>query len=254
MLLRTTLVLLALALPLPAAAALVTIAAEFTSFAGVVGSDGQFETYINGDLVCPDAGCGTGIGSLSYALAVAANGISFQNSSFGVLQPVNEIVFTPAAPQNTELGEQFLLGTLSYENGTWFTDPEFGIELTTQSADPALDGLVFSDVLHLSITTNLPTNTPRQNADFLAFVNDPGLGSLRAYELADSPNGSNLVSIDVYGVINSLHVTELANATGGGFFDPSVRLDPSAPEPTASSLLLAGASGLAWLRRRRSRG
>jgi hypothetical protein len=241
---------------MPAAASLVGVTAAFTSFTGVVGDDFQFKTYINGSRVCPDTGCATGIGVLHLPLSNGASGIEFQNTNFGAFQTLNSIEFQPACPPNVPcdlaLGQRFLLGWLTYENGTWFSDPEFGIELKTFSADPAFDGFVLSDTLHLRITPNSVSNTPYQNADFLYFVNDPSLGSLRAFELGDDPSG-NSVTIEIWGMINSLHVLELTNATGGGFWDPSVGDQPTVPEPAPLALLLTGAGGLAWGVRRRER-
>lgn len=249
---RAALALIALVIPIPAAASLVSVTAAFTSFTGTVGDDNfQFETYIDGIRVCPDAGCGSGIGVLHLALP-GINAVEFQNTDFGVFRTFNEIFFSSAPAQDIVLGQSFLLGWLSYENGIWFTDPEFGIELTAHSADPAFDGFVFSDTLHLRITPNSASNTAHQNADFLYFVLDPSLGSLRAFELGDDPSG-NRVTTEVWGMINSLHVLELTNATGGGFWDPSVADQPTVPEPTSLALLLAGACGLAWMGRARAR-
>src|SRR5262245_49487741 len=49
----------------PAAAVPVSVQMGFTNFTGTVGSDFQFTTYFDhgtgAELICPDAGCGTGI-------------------------------------------------------------------------------------------------------------------------------------------------------------------------------------------------
>ena len=85
------------------------------------------------------------------------------------------------------------------------------------------------------------------------------LPSIRAYELADSPNGSNSVSVDLFGKFGSLDLTRFDNVTGGGFLDVSLTSDlggppppppPSVPEPATLTLMGAGMIGLAAVRRR----
>jgi hypothetical protein len=241
----------------PATAATVQVNVVFSSFTGAVGSSAQFETYIDSGLgpvlVCPDAGCGSGIGTrTAFPLTGGDNAIEFWNTDFGVERTRNFIGFVAAPAQSVVFGQTFLLGTITFSNGTWFTDPEFEISFVTSSFDdPAYNGFRWDDVLHLGITTNSAANSPAQNADFIYFTLHPGLGSARAYELSDSPTGSNTVSFDVYGQINSLTPTQFANATGGGFLDPSVSPQPTVPEPSVLGLLLAGTCGLAWMGRRR---
>jgi MYXO-CTERM domain-containing protein len=102
-----------------------------------------------------------------------------------------------------------------------------------------------ADTLRLTITPNQVTHTPGQNADFVWFENASGLGSIRAYELEDSPNGSNTVTLELHGRISSLDPTAFANATGGGFIHPSVE-----PIPEPAGLALLGLLA-AWSHRRR---
>jgi hypothetical protein len=223
----------------PTQATPVTVTGGFTSFSGAVGAGGQFETLINGAVVCPNAGCQEIIGDLSLAFGSPVASVDFRNSTSGSANEPNLVMFTPAAPQDVILGQEFLLGTFTYRNGIWFTDPTFGFTLTTSSSDTSLDGQVFSDSLHLTITGNAASNTPEQNADFLSFVVRSDLGSVRGYELSDSPNGSNIVTADFYGRIGSLIPTRFANAQGGGFLDPSVGVLPAA-EPGTLALLGIG--------------
>jgi hypothetical protein len=256
---RCALVVMLLACAAPVSAAPVWVTGGFTSFSGVVGSDFQFDTLINGDVVCPDAGCGIGIGAANVVFGSPAGQVDFFTTDFGSPAIANQLVFTPAQPQDVVKGQEFLLGTLSYTNGIWFTDPEFGFSLTTHSDDPDLAGFELVDTVHLFITTNLPTNTPDFNADFVYLKNLTTLGSVRAYELADSPNGSNRVTVDVFGTINSLHLTRFANAQGGGFIDAGVNAEPTpapapVPEPATIALLAAGLASMARLQRSVGRG
>ncbi len=240
--------------PIPAAATLVDLTGNIIGFSGVVGSSGQFTTYFDQhrgqgpEAICPDAGCGTGIGvaNLDFNTLYTPQ-LEFWNTDFGVERTRNSITLQTTPQVDVVLGQEFLLATITYTNGIWFTDPEFQLEFYAGSSDPAFDGHIFSDTLHLTITSNMLTNTPDQNADYLWFVNNQFLGSIRAYELGDSPNGSNSVTVELYAMISSLDPTRLANATGGGFLNPSVL---PLPEPVPSTLLAVGVALFGWRRTR----
>lgn len=242
------------ALSASAEAAPVTVQMSFDSFSGQVGSDGQFVTYLdNGsgpEILCPDAGCDTGIGPASVSLG-GGNQVEFWNSSFGVDATHNFISFVSSGMNEVELGDKFLVGTITYTNGIWFTDPEFAVTFSASSSDP---GFVqsFSSTVHLTITTNQTTNTASQNADFIYLTGLPSLGSVRAYEL--NSGLGNTVTAELYAKISSLDLIEFANATGGGFLDPGIALQPTppteVPEPATLALLSLGLAGLRQIRRR----
>jgi hypothetical protein len=158
----------------------------------------------------------------------------------------NVIYLTSNPDQDVTLGVPFLAGWLSYTNGTWFTDPVFEIDAVTQSSDdPTFDGFVFADTLQLTITPN--TGTPHQNADFLHLVNNPFAGSVRAFELSDSPTGGNSVTAELWMTIDSLHLDGFRNGTGDGFLDPSIELAPTVPELGTVACLGIGLALLAGL-------
>jgi hypothetical protein len=231
----------------------VSVQLAFNSFTGVVGSDGQLVTYLDQgsgpEILCPNAGCGTGIGVKSMQLA-GSNQVEFWNSSFGVDAAHNAIQFVSSGVQNVSLGQEFLLGTISYTNGIWFTDPEFSVTFTSSSTDRRFNNQSWHDTIHLGITPNLSSNTPAQNADFIYLTALPKLGSVRAFELGGSPSG-NTVTAALLGEINSLDLTRFANASGGGFLDPGIGLQPI-PEPGTFALVATALAGLGWLKRRRS--
>lgn len=258
----------------------VTLAGGFTSFSGTVGT-GQFVTkFYEGDtnnggevtkqyVVCPSAGCNgaatVGLASVLFSSPVSI--LSFGATQFGVPLNANLVGFIPnTTPQDAVVGQEILLGTLLFTNGTWFGDADFGFNLTIVSNDSALDGKTFSDTLHMSLTPNdFANHTPQENADFVYFANNTVLGSIRAYELQDTVDPcevfksplvpgltvcGNQASAQLFGVIHSLDPTrfELDPATGG-FFDAGVSLNPTIPEPGTLALVLLGLLGLLLTRR-----
>ena len=145
---------------------------------------------------------------------------------------------------------------MTFTNGIWSGEADFGFSII---ANDTTTGVLhtFTGFVHLGLTPNSNTATPDQNADFVYLTNASGtalidpltnatLPSLRAYELADSPNGSNTVTADLYGVFGSLDPTRFANATGGEFLDKSLTTTPGGPptnqvpEPATVVLLLTG--------------
>ena len=247
--------LIAFALPGIAGAAPVSVTMSFDSFSGTVGSSFQFVTYFDSGsgamILCPDTGCQTGVGTTKFQLGGGSQ-VEFWSSEFGVDATHNVISFASSGVNDAVLGQEFLLGKLTYTNGIWFADPEFGVTFSSTSSDVAFDKKSWTDTIHLSITPNLTTNTPDQNADFIYLTGLPKLGSVRVYELGESKEG-NSVTVDLYGRISSLDLTRFANATGGGFLDSSIELEPtppaSVPAPATFVLVSIGLAGLGLLRR-----
>jgi len=178
----------------------------------------------------------------------------------------NTYMFTPAPATNVVVGQEFRLGTFYLTDGIWFGDADATFEIRTVSTDPALDNVMFTDTLRMVLNPFDPD--PRTSADIYYLVNeraaapdclvydvvDPDLiacHSLRIYELFDSPilprvDGiSNAGTIEIWGMIDGLELTDYENPTGGLFLSPSFTQDPnagpgSAPEPPM--LLLFGAA------------
>ena len=254
----------------------ISITGSFTSFSGVVLGNDSFYEFCPGSScggilppggsfatkICPDTGCGSVVAGM--ATNVPINGDPTSNKTpqlffFSTANTQNGLIFQAAHdPGSTFLNDvnpngKFNLGTLTYINGIWTGDADFGFSIVANDVTihrtERFDGFI-----HLGLTPN--TGTPQQNADFIYFRNAAGqpvvnpltltaLPSIRAFELADSPTGSNSVTVDLSGMFGSLDLTDIDNATGGGFIDVSLTTDlggpPSqVPEPGTFALLGSG--------------
>ena len=239
-------------LTVPAYGAPVTVTGGFTSFSGNVGS-GEFESRINGGVVCPTAGCGTGVGPASLSFSPSVSSVDFRDSDNGAPETPNLLSFTPEAIQDVSFGQEFRLGTFTFANGDWFGNAAFGFTLATSSGDPALNAIL-TDTIELTVTHGL-LGTPAQNADFISLGNHPNLGSLRVYEQFDSPTGTNVGSAVLFGRIDGLELTRLGDPTGAAFLNSSVNPQlATTPLPGAAWLLLTalGVLGLCASRLRLS--
>ena len=211
-----------------------------------------------GTQLCPDAGCSTSFGPATNV--PLGNPREGNNSGTDIFfwapgNTGNELSFHPANQEtNVDPTGEFKLGSLTFQNGSWVDSADFGLSIFvtdfTTSKHYEFDGF-----LHMALTLN--TGTPEQNADYLYLTDanhdalvDPLthsiIGSVRAYELFDSPTGSNTVTVDLFGTTGSLDPTRFANPTDGGFLDSSITpalADPhgAVPEPSSLVLMFAGA-------------
>jgi hypothetical protein len=265
----------------PAFADAIRVTGAFTSFSGVVFGDlgptmfsfcpadtcagpvgtGQFQ-------VCPDSGCSTDVG---MATNVPIGG----NPTFDIASRLfftaaggteNALLFRAASfPDPNDPGpNNFKIGTLTFINGLWTGNAKFGFSIvatdSTISRTERFDGFI-----NLQLTSP-NTGTPQQNADYIYITNSAGvpvanpltlkpLPSIRAYELADSPTGSNSVTVDIRGAFGSLDFLSFENPTEGGFLDVSLTDElagPPAsqvPEP-ATFVLIGSVLGIATLKRK----
>ena len=251
-----------------ASGALVSVTGGFLSYSGPAGFDDVSPlgitgalTFVNGEVIQPTkplAGFEAypGIGTTVVSFPSPQPTVEFwivrddpANPGTQIEDPRNLISFASASPQSVDgPGEDFLLGTFSLQNGTFwaFEKLTLGFKLTTVSDDPSLSGHVFEDTLEWVTTPNGgPPLTPQDRADFFYFIGHPELGTMRVLEAFD---GSNTGTIDLYGRIGSLIPDRFANATGGAFIGPAV---PAAVPLPATPLLVALGLGVMALVRRR---
>lgn len=254
--------LVALLSAVPAHALVVTPVGEFTNFytANVFDTTGDFLVVnrVNGQQLCafgPAQGSQTTYdcsldGPAGMELAPGTTSVEWQ------VDPIyfdpwdrNFVSFLAAGAQDVELGQKFLFGTLTFVNGAWSSAyTELSYNLTFTTGNQALDALYdfeYSSNLIVQGTPNLATNTPEQNADFIYLADDPQLGTLRAYELFDSPSGGNSVSVEIWGYLGSVNMVSFENVRGAGFIAPL-------PEPGTLGLLGLGLAGLGLSRRRKA--
>jgi hypothetical protein len=240
-----------------ATAAPITVTGGFVGYTGFGFCPGLGITaQLNGSTLVPtNCGVSQAIGDVSVTFAEQSTVNFWTEDVFSGVQRVNALQFTPPGVQEiAAIGDEILLGTLKYTNGTWLADPsgnggEFHLEMRTSSPDPAFEGHTLIDRVRLLITS--PTTTPEGNADFVYLTTYTLLGSLRVYEYFDSPIGTNEGSADIKGRIGSIIPTAFVNPQGAAFIDPGIALAPTVPEPATLSLLAAAA--LMYARRRKSR-
>jgi hypothetical protein len=270
----------------------------FTSFSGVVGGDAS-PNYIRAfglglrsidcsvincsdpllffDQVCPDAGClAAGGMATNYSLLSAGeptNYLTLQSFSCIASQPLcantpNELDFVPSPGSilslNQNTGEsEMLLGALTFTNGTWTGNADFGITITATDISAPHNAYTFNGFVHMQLNTAQPGlpnagQIAHGDADCISLTNSAGqpvtdpqtrlsMGDFCAYELNNPLGASNTVVVNLYGTINSLDPTRYGDLTGGGFLD-----SPSVPEP-AQWPVVGGVLALAAMRLRRQR-
>jgi PEP-CTERM motif len=187
----------------------------------------------------------------------------------------NLISFTPRPFTNVPVGQDFVLGTLTFQNGGWLgagfsaadnVPTHLDFEVSTSSAD----GGAFNQTMYGRVT--MVVHAPQGNdqttlagqeaeADFIYITDyaDPSqtFGALRVFDECCRPAGAGSVgSVDVVARFNSLDMVRIANVQGGFItesIDPLPGVAP-VPEPETYLMLLAGAAVVGWAARRRVNG
>jgi hypothetical protein len=221
------------------------------------------------------------IGSLDLSGSPVSSVTLIDNPDFATPAQHNIFSWAPANFTNVAIGETFTLGTLTFQNGSWFggaaspvnnqpTTLEF--QVTTSSSN----GDVFNQVRNLSlihvVNAPFPNDTSvlagqQAAADWVTLFDlDRGisLNSFRVYDINQAPSGfTNSGTIDLIGRFGSLDIIGFANPAGGFLTASNLPLPavppggggnpPAVPEPASWAMLIAG-FGLtgAMARRRRT--
>lgn len=171
----------------------------------------------------------------------------------------NVISFTPAAFANVALGQSFVLGTLSYQNGFWYgagdtelynTPVELGFRIQTVSGDgPAFNQTLIGGIRN--VIHAVPNDGGFQPANYEAEADwvylfgsgvSLSMGAFRVFDNCCKPGGeSNVGSVQILGRFNSLDIDAFGTVEGGGFVTSGVvPLPLPIPEPGRWVMLLAG--------------
>lgn len=185
---------------------------------------------------------------------------------------VNVISFAPASFSNVSLGQAFLLGTLTYQNGFWYgagwdsallnTPSDFSFGITTSSNDGPEFNQALSGTLR-NVVNAVPDDGGLLPANFEAeadWVHLTGsgvalsMGAFRVFDNCCKPAGaSNVGSVEIWGSFNSLDIDAFGKVTGGGFVTPGVDALPPIPEPGTWAMMLLGLAALVGASARRFR-
>jgi len=255
---------------LPAQAYIVDSFASFVNYQGTVGAGFQFVSTINGNTVCPDAGCGEtfGVATLQFYDPITDTGTPIQNVDMSLIdnydnppqRPPNSLTLTPfgfdeglSSGQNVQNGDTTVVARLRYVNGQWFSAQlDFYIEaMLFQQSGPnfyevvAGSGGIWEDTLELTVTPN--NGTAASNADRLCFASNPTWNCFYAYEPGDTPDP--YAEVELLATFGSLTPVGFGNAISGGFVAPSQVV----PVPAAAWLFGSGLAGLIGFARRKTR-
>ncbi len=256
-----------------------TVEFGFTSFSGPIGiaqeaaqSDpNQWVTtgLINGVTPTPGgwapSSANPGLTGGWVTGTMALGGVDTVRMRYTWIDPVatphgeNIISFTPAPFTDVEVGQTFVLGTLSYQNGWWYGAGEpaaynlptdLGFEIRTHSNDGAQFNQTLSGTLRNAVhivpgdAGTLPGNFEAE-ADWI-YLSGAGvslsMGAFRVYDYCCHPAGvSNVGTVEILGRFNSLDIDAFGAVQGGGFVTPGVVGPlPPVPEPQTWALLLLG--------------
>ncbi len=257
---------------LPARADVVYSDAAFYNFVGVLSTGGQFTSTINGNSVCPDAGCGpdTGIATVVFYDPITDTGNPVQTVDFSLTdiyatptqRPPNSLTLTGVdyvdginSGQNIQIGDTTVVARLRYVNGQWFSGPQLDFSISAGLLEQTVGGPylgydvvqgsggTWDDTLQLTVTPN--TGTAANNADSVCFTNHPTWNCFYAYEPGDTSDP--YAEVELLAAFGSLTPVGFGNAISGGFVAPAQVV----PVPAAAWLFASGLAGLFGIVRRK---
>lgn len=209
-------------------------------------------------------------GYVTGTQSLSGNSVSFRYDWVTPGTPgENLISFTPAAFSNVSVGQSFVLGTLTYQNGFWYgagetalfnTPIDLGFTIRTNSNDGAQFNQTLTGTLR-NVIHQVPNDGGFQPANYEAeadwvFMRGAGvsltMGAFRVFDNCCKPAGaSNVGSVQIMGRFNSLDIDAFGAVDGGGFVTSAV--DPlPIPEPGTWAMLLAGLGVIGTAARKRA--
>jgi hypothetical protein len=145
-----------------------------------------------------------------------------------------------------------LLGSLTFTNGVWTGDADFGFTLTATDVNAPHNAYTFNGFVHMQLNTappgvTNPAQKAQMDADCVYLTNSGGqpvtdpqtglsLSNFCVYELNNPLGLSNTAAVNLYGTIGSLDPTRFGDLAGGGFLTAPAS---SVPEPAQWPLLEA---------------
>jgi hypothetical protein len=248
----------------------VTVQTFFTSFTSTLEPPNSLplHTYVNGFEVAP-------VTSVPFTVPLASTEVDFWLEQFSGVQTHNRVWFEPGPAADVNAGQEFLFGRFHFVNGVWFGDADIAFTMVSNSTDPALHNHQLTNIWHMRLNPFV-AGDPIAGADYFHLEN-PGITcsgpslpipiscrSARVYELFDSPIlprqdlVSNHGSVELWGRIGSLIITDFRNPEGALFVSGSITSDPNpillappVPEPSSLLLLAAALTGCVYRARRR---
>jgi hypothetical protein len=229
--------------------------------------------------VCPDTGCSTFSGpATNVSLTFGGHPTNTQTfEAFGCNPSIpvcanapNELDFAPSNLSILSTGvlgyPEMLLGTLTFTNGVWTGDADFGITITATDIFAPHNAYTFDGLVHMTLRLADPSATDpalitHEAADCISVttptgqpVTNPqthiGIGSVCVPELNNPLGLSNTTTVNLFGTIGSLDLTRFSDPSDGGFLLPPAGGN-AVPEPASLALLVSSMLGAASVVRRR---
>ena len=237
----------------------VTVTAEFTKLTMGAFYDSTI-TYrnqlavngVNIDICGIDPTCASAIQNpRDISFPISGNSVNFGYDTARLPgSQVNIFTFSSSTQEVGGVGSdnKFKLGAFTFSNGQFYPLAFIDFTLTTHSIDPAFDNHSMSATIRLDVNATATPRDPYKEADYFTIQDGSGniltpLGSVRVFDSFACPSGTpigvncNTGSAEIYGHINSLHLDNFANPTGGAFLNPSVTPSIS-PVPEPASLFM----------------
>ena len=164
------------------------------------------------------------------------------------------------APIPSILNQNFLLGRLTFGNGTSdLSSLIFGATISFYSGSVSTQTFLGTDTISITTTSNLGQD-PSQDADYINICGNQSNICGNSIHAIESSQGGTGVTVDLYGTIvgdpqlflNLVTLTDGQSSTINGFIGDSAPAG-AVPEPSTWAMMILGFVGLGFMAYRRSR-